>query len=101
MASPSTIFSMLCPPCAAAPFAERTRPIDNARDGVRFLNRSMFEILRPLASERDCFETGRREPGGVPRGEQTSFRVLGLVLSRPDEAESIYSEAISPPRCCE
>jgi hypothetical protein len=43
----------VCPPCAVAPFAESTRPIDNAKDGVGFLNRSMFEILIPLASERE------------------------------------------------
>lgn len=81
----------MCPPCAAAPFAESIRPIDKAKDGVGFLNRSMFEILIPLASERDQFETGK------PQGEQTSLEEMEPELSRPDEVESINSEAIPPP----
>jgi hypothetical protein len=78
MASPSTIFSMLCPPCAAVPFANSTKPRDNAKNGMRFLKLAMFEFLNLGASERDCFET--------PHSEQISFE--GLDLLRPDEVES-------------
>jgi hypothetical protein len=47
------------------PFAESTNPIENASDGLRLLNLSMFEILIPWASERDCFETGQMQSPGM------------------------------------
>ncbi len=89
MASPSTIFSILCPPCAAVPFANSTKPRDNAKNGMRFLKLAMFGILNFGASERDCFET--------PHSEQIQFEVLNLL--RPVEGRLINT--IPPPLSCE
>jgi hypothetical protein len=83
--SPVCIFSILCPPCAAAPFAESTTPMNNANDGVRNLRLSMLGILAPVGVSARLFRNGA-DPGRVESRTTNRRRRRDWKLSRSDES---------------